>query len=79
KNPFSIRAVMKDSNDVAPAHHAAVANAMTVNQKKTGNRPKYAANATVKIPPAPIMNKLPTVEWLTESSLMCHSLSGQHG
>ncbi|KAL8727240.1 MAG: hypothetical protein Q9181_005787 [Wetmoreana brouardii] len=74
KNPFKIRAVMKDLYDPAAAHHAAVADATTENQKKTGNRPKNAAKATTKIPPAPIMNTLPAVEWFTMSSVIDHSL-----
>ncbi|KAL9603206.1 MAG: hypothetical protein Q9179_002276 [Wetmoreana sp. 5 TL-2023] len=74
KNPFKIRAVIKDLYDPAAAHHAVVADATTKNQKKTGNRPKNAAKATTKIPPAPIMNTLPAVEWFTMSSVIDHSL-----
>lgn len=40
KKPLRIRAAMKESNDVAPAHHAAVAIETRRNQKTTGRRPK---------------------------------------
>jgi hypothetical protein len=60
KNPFKILAAMNDWKDVAPAHHAAVASARTINQNSTGNLPKKAESATTMTPPAPNMNTFPT-------------------
>lgn len=65
KNPFKIRAAMKDSKLIAAPHHAAVQIAKVRNQNRTGARPKYAENMTVTMPPAPSMNRLPTREWFT--------------
>lgn len=66
---------INDSNDCAAAHQIAVASASTINQKSTGNRPKYAESATTNGPPAPSINTFPTWEWLTWSSVIFHALT----
>jgi hypothetical protein len=57
-----------------PAWPAAVAKAVTINQKSTGRRPKCADNITEMIPPAPTMNWFPDCEWLTTSGEISYSL-----
>ncbi len=48
KQPLRIRAAMKESKVLAPAHQAAVAVETTRNQKVTGRRPIYAAKMTAR-------------------------------
>lgn len=48
KKPLRMRAAMKDSKLVAPAHHAAVAVETRRNQNTTGSRPKKALSMTTR-------------------------------